>query len=126
MFIRHGQRADECWDFDQRLVDYTDPLLTPKGIKQATQTGQYIKTLIKTEGFEEVIIEASPFIRTMMTAAHIAKTLNIPKIKANYLYGERYNENNFNYSPFGSLMIDKIEKETFIKKYLDDIDFEED
>ena len=126
MAIRHGQRADECYDFDQRLIDYTDPFLTPKGIQQATQTGLYIKGVIETEGFEEVILEASPFIRTMMTAAHIAKCLNIPKIKANYLYGERYNNNNFEEHPFGSLVIDRTEKNAFVEKYLDGIDFDED
>ena len=107
MAIRHGERADECWNFDKHFIDFTDPLLTPKGIQQATQTGLYIKGVIETEGYEDVIIEASPFLRTMMTAPHIAKCLNVPKIKANYLYGERYSKNHFKNHPFGSLLIEK-------------------
>ena len=82
--------------------------------------------MIEAEGFEEVILEASPFLRTMMTAAHIAKSLNIPKIKSNYLYGERYSRNNFDHHPFGSLVIDKTEKDAFVKKYLDGVDYDED
>ncbi|MDH5533007.1 MAG: histidine phosphatase family protein [Candidatus Pacebacteria bacterium] len=59
--IRHGQKE----------VHAGDPGLTKLGINQATQTGHYLKDHPITQ------IIASPFKRTIETAQHIGKVLNL-------------------------------------------------
>ncbi len=44
---------------------------------------------------EHIILESSPFIRTMMTAAAIARGLGIDKIAINYLFSEKMGESMF-------------------------------
>ena len=47
-----------------------------------------LRDFLASEGYTEIIIETSPFIRTMMTAANIAKELGHAKIRINYLLTE--------------------------------------
>jgi broad specificity phosphatase PhoE len=56
------------------IKNKVDPPLTPNGIRQAEQTGRYLKEYFEEEGlaFDKIIIESSPFLRTMMTASQIA------------------------------------------------------
>ena len=51
---------------------------------------KYLAEIEKEEGrkFDEVIVEASPFVRCLSTAARIAKPLGIKKIPINYLMSE--------------------------------------
>ena len=52
-----------------------DPPLTPQGVKEAIVTGNFLKEHFSDNSyhFDKVIIECSPFLRCMMTAAQIAK-----------------------------------------------------
>ena len=63
--IRHGERADRVPG--AKVENKEDPLLTEQGIKQADMTGKYLKKYFKDNNlnFSKVIIETSPFIRTM-------------------------------------------------------------
>ena len=67
--IRHGERGDSVPGF--KVENKDDPLLTPKGMKQAFATGVYLKKYFKDNNllFDKIIIESSPFIRCMMTSA---------------------------------------------------------
>ena len=47
-----------------------------------------MKVLIEKHKIDEVVIESSPFIRTMMTAANLAKALEVSKFNVNYIYSE--------------------------------------
>jgi len=69
--IRHGERADfEPLGITSKPYEVKhDPPLTDKGIAQATETGRALKAFLLDSGYDEIIIECSPFIRTMMTAA---------------------------------------------------------
>lgn len=75
IFIRHGERADLA---PEKGVEYDvrcDPPLTPLGVTQVEETGIYLKRYIEENKFDEVVIECSPFIRTVQTAAIIAKAV---------------------------------------------------
>ena len=55
-------------------------------MEQARLTGQLLKQHFEKSGlkFDKVVIECSPFIRTMMTASQIAKVLDIKDITINW------------------------------------------
>ena len=69
--IRHGERADhvapkyhpENYDNDH------DPPLTAVGLQQAATTGDYLQSELSKKGFDEIIIECSPFVRCIQTAS---------------------------------------------------------
>ena len=89
--IRHGERADAApkQATSKKWEVYHDPPLTDKGIKQAYETGLALKKfLYEDQACSEVILECSPFLRTLMTAAQIAKGIGHAKIRINYLYCE--------------------------------------
>ena len=76
-----------------------DPTLTEKGLKQALEVGHFLEEKLRNEGVTEIIIECSPFIRTIQTASQIAKALNIPKITTNYLFSEWQNKWHYKHNP---------------------------
>ena len=109
-FIRHGERADfvaEEYEYD---VPH-DPILTPVGVQQAAETGKFLADYLKENKYDEVILESSPFIRTLMTAAQIAKALNISQIKVNYRYSEWLDGSFYAENPIPTLEIKIKEKE---------------
>lgn len=61
---------------------------------QALHTGKYLKNRIpeieKKFGikFDEILIETSPWVRTLQTASQIAAALEIDQVKVNYLMSE--------------------------------------
>ena len=77
------------------------------------------------EGYTEVLIECSPFIRTMMTAANIAKGLGIRKIKINYLYSELLGDNLFETCPMKHTLIRNKDPRDLVEHYLDGVEFED-
>ena len=68
--IRHGERADKI-DSQRRaelgieVDDMNDPPLTPLGIEQAKDQALYLKEYLEANEYTEVVIETSPFLRTM-------------------------------------------------------------
>ena len=89
-FIRHGERTDKTEDLDERerIVNKWDPPLTKIGVSMAHLCGRSLRLKLEKLGYEKVIIEVSPFLRCMETAAAIAKELNIDEVSVNYKWGE--------------------------------------
>ena len=52
-----------------------DPPLTPLGVQQAIETAQFMQKYLEENEYTEVIIESSPFLRSMQTAAELANVL---------------------------------------------------
>lgn len=79
--VRHGERCDATSKYYHLYKFDGDACLTPIGAKQSEQTGKYLKEKIAEienetgRAINEIVIETSPFIRTIGTAAHIAKAL---------------------------------------------------
>ncbi|CAG8594428.1 17354_t:CDS:1 [Funneliformis caledonium] len=76
--IRHGERIDHVEpSFLYTSTTPYDPPLTPRGKRQAKQTGTFINTLqqenVSTKRNVEYNITTSPFARTTETAINIAK-----------------------------------------------------
>lgn len=122
-----------------------DPPLTPLGIEQAKDTANYLKQFLTENEYTHVVIEASPFLRTMQTAATVAKVLDVPSFRLNCLLAKwmrakkRTNEEQMgDFNPFNHLIVSKIEADDgdecilddpascrtqFIQKYLDGIEY---
>ena len=90
MFIRHGERCDYVEDKSERarITVESDTPLTKLGVAQAHVCGQNLKKFFATNHFDKIVIESSPFLRTLETAAGIAHELGVNEITTNYLVGE--------------------------------------
>ncbi len=98
--MRHVERADQApfSKTSKHCLIKHDPPLTDKGIQQALETRlEFQHSDLKVD---EVVLESSPFIRTMMTAAGIGKELGLPKIHINYLYSEFISDRLYQKNPF--------------------------
>lgn len=86
--VRHGERGNAVPGFV--FKNKYDPPLTPLGIQQATATGKYLKEYFEQKGwsFDKIVIESSPFLRSMQTAAWVAHELNVEEIAINYQISE--------------------------------------
>lgn len=125
--IRHGERAD-CAPRHRTSKAYiieNDPPLTDKGIIQAFETGTSLKKFLTDDGYTDIVLECSPFIRCMMTAAGIAKALGIQKIKVNYQYCELLAVDLYEECPLKDLTILNMEKSKVVSEYLEGIDYED-
>lgn len=71
--VRHGNREDfEDRNWARNASRPHDPGLSPDGIRQAQELGrELIDSPIK-------MVFASPFLRTLQTAAHIAEAIGLP------------------------------------------------
>ena len=88
-FVRHGERADRAEEVKMEYPESQDPPLTPLGVQQAEETGRFFKGYLERHPYlDRVVLETSPFMRTMQTAAGIGRVLGIPKMKINYTYCE--------------------------------------
>ena len=108
-FIRHGERCDNSDDPNEqaRIELQHDPPLTHTGEAEATATGDHLRQLLADQNYEMVIIETSPWLRTMQTAAAIAKQIGLPEVRVNYRYCEWLKHTFFeNGNPIGSLYLD--------------------
>ena len=71
-----------------------DPILTALGIQQARETGEFLKrSLLQIETnegrkFDEIRIKASPFERTITTAAQVARGVGVNYIHLDYAWVE--------------------------------------
>lgn len=93
VFVRHGERSDKS-DIEEeraRIDNLHDCPLTHLGVSQAHLTGQYLRDFLAGEGYERVVVESSPILRTLETAAAIAQHLDIDEININYRIFEKLN-----------------------------------
>ena len=88
--VRHGQRADFC--AKQEFSNKQDPRLTPHGLEEAKLTGEFVRKYLDDIKPDKVIIECSPFMRAMTTAAQLAKEIGIYNIGVNYMFTEFLSE----------------------------------
>ena len=98
ILMRHGERVDLTVLDRFKIKDWTykDPVITPDGCKQAHLYGRQLKAKFISEleavvggPFDEVKIQTSPYLRTMMTAANVAQGLGYAKpIETNYMFAE--------------------------------------
>ena len=86
LFCRHGERCDnsEIPQERARIENVADPPLSNLGVSQAHVTGEYLRTYLAENGIENIIIESSPLLRTLETAAAIAHELKVAQIRINY------------------------------------------
>lgn len=86
-----------------------DPILTPLGHKQCTESGKFLKKQLKEiekkEGrkFDNVIVRCSPYIRTMASASRVCKELGLAKAEQSYLMCEILNPNVYGSDPLPNL-----------------------
>ena len=82
MFIRHGERCDnsELEEERARIKIKSDPPLTKLGVAQAHMTGIFLKDYLKEGNYDKIVIETSPFLRTLETAVGIAKEIGVSEI----------------------------------------------
>ena len=72
----------------------------------------------------EIKLHSSPFLRTLMTAAHIAKELNHPLVRVNYAFSETLITSYFDSNPIDKLLINTVKgtnRDSAFKKYFGDI-----
>ena len=89
--IRHGQRCDLSDKPEEKQRAQSNPVdspLTQLGISQAHICGQHQKAYLKEHGYSHIIIESSPFLRCLETAAAFAKELGITEITTCYRASE--------------------------------------
>ena len=80
VFVRHGERADQAEQVVEQKVD-NDPLLTELGLRQARSAGRFLhEYFVEKPGqatadgsIPKVKIITSPYMRTVMTAAEVAR-----------------------------------------------------
>lgn len=92
--VRHGERADHAPETKEEYKGHPDAYLTPRGHKQATETGQFLATELQRiaaeEGraFDEIVVKVSPFVRTMATSARICKEIGVQNVAIDYNFCE--------------------------------------
>ena len=67
-----------------------DPPLTVTGIEQARKTGRFVKKYFEQTNmqFGQIVVKTSPFLRTVMTASHIAAELGTNKVVVDSMVSE--------------------------------------
>ena len=73
--------------------------------------------------YDEVIVECSPLIRTMMTAAHTAKALGLSQVVINNRFMEWMGSNYYTKNPMTTIELKIKKKEQIVSEFLDGIDF---
>eukprot|EP00347_Sterkiella_histriomuscorum_P017295 403349935 len=120
--IRHGQRADL---HPEKEIVYDvphDPPLTDEGFQQARETGEFLKEYIKRHQFDDIILETSPFLRTMQTAHEIAKILQLKHLTIDYLYREWLDGTFFRHNPLEDINIRLWSQDELKTNVLSEID----
>ena len=106
-FMRHGERLDfyfksktpEEYKNHPNAPKYMsgidhDPPLTVNGLEQAKHTGRYLQRRIPELEkqfdikFDEIVVETSPWVRTLQTASQVAQVLGLESVEVNYLMSE--------------------------------------
>ena len=96
-----------------------DPPLTKLGLSQAHVCGQHLRKYLERAGYDLVLIEASPFLRCMETAAAIAKELGLPEVNVNYRCAEWLKKKFFPCgTPVPDLVINNNNEKEFSQKWM--------
>lgn len=77
-FIRHGESVD---DIEDRYGGWADYPLTTKGLKQAKETGERLKT----KGVSAEVVLTSPLLRAKQTAQEVGRVLGLEVEDSQYL-----------------------------------------
>ena len=75
--------------------------------------------------FDRIVVESSPYLRTMMTCASLCKGMDQPTFRVNYMFSE-YQEDKIQYSEGNQIpkLISKTTpKEEFVSRYLQGVEF---
>lgn len=83
LVVRHGDRHDYAnpdWAVATAKAggDVRDPPLSELGHRQARETAAALAALAKAQGFKIDCVLASPYLRTIQTAAPLAQLLGLP------------------------------------------------
>lgn len=97
--LRHGERADRHFTNRPNLIRY-DPCLTEKGLIQAQQSAERIKSLVPQGSNVHVV--SSPFLRTIETASFVGKAFGVP-VHVDKGFGEILLSCDFNANPVSTL-----------------------
>lgn len=113
-----------------------DPPLTPLGVQQAIETAEFLQKHLEQNGYTTVVIESSPYLRSMQTAAETAKVLGHKSMKINYKLAEWMKGAFFTENPLGHLLIRSVteadqkkgitleeQQQRIVKEYLGGITF---
>ena len=92
-------------------------------MSQAHVTGQYLKKYLTQGNYQKIILESSPILRTLETAAAIAHELGINEIRTNYRCFEWLKQEFFeNGSPADDILFSEAktaaEKQAFVRDRL--------
>ena len=66
-FIRHSERADQVQPGVEhpKIEEKVDPPLSYKGLEIATQTGIKLNLYLRENGYTQIKISSSPFLRSL-------------------------------------------------------------
>ena len=119
--VRHGERCDNSADAEERLrakANPMDPPLTQLGISQAAILGQSQRDYLQKHNYKKIVIESSPFLRCLQTAAAFAKELGITYITTSYRASEFLGDHIYDKQPFDHLEITRHTAEEISEKWL--------
>lgn len=104
------------------IENMQDPPLTNLGVQQSEHTAKVLAFMLKENDIEEVIVESSPFLRTMMTASiflkHLKSEIPTAFMEKNQRLREILLPKYFDEDPSPNLICNKYEKVQFCQKYL--------
>ena len=78
--IRHGDRHDYSYpEWRESALRPNDPPLSDLGHEQASETGEYLNSLLLEDGFkvEDITVLSSPFLRCIQTTTNILAQLTL-------------------------------------------------
>jgi broad specificity phosphatase PhoE len=119
--VRHGERCDnsELASEKARIELAWDPPLTQIGEEQARLTGRELYNKIKQANLQYLVLESSPFLRCLQTAAIIAREIGIQSVHVNYLIGEWMKPAFYpDGDPRGKLFVETLPREEIERKWL--------
>jgi hypothetical protein len=131
IILRHGERIDKTGLKPQLHI--SDPELTEKGLKQAYETGELIRTYLYDElnikKDSKIAIITSPFARTLQTSIKLKEGLfqsdhkDIPIIIDNRV-AEYIKEGDFDSHPASFLTIYNNQADPILSKHLEGVKVE--
>ena len=71
----------------------------------------FLKNYLEDNGYSEVHVESSPYLRSLQTAAETARELGQKSIRVNYLLSEWMKDTFFDSNPLEHLLIRKVGEE---------------